>query len=57
MKMEKCKTCGCFLGFDMGQEGDGDYVCNNKNCKSNVDDRQLWYPNHHDLIGSIPNAD
>lgn len=40
---ERCKTCGCFLGFDMGPEGDGDYVCNNRNCKSNTQDYRVNY--------------
>jgi hypothetical protein len=31
MERERCKSCGCFLAFDMEQEGDGDFVCNNPN--------------------------
>jgi len=40
---ERCKGCGCFLSFAMGQEGDGDFVCNNPKCKSNTDDYRVNY--------------
>lgn len=43
---ERCKYCGAFMGFDMGQEGDGDFVCNNKKCKSNLND---WRANYEEV--------
>ena len=41
----RCKQCGCWLGFDMGQEGDGDFSCHNKNCRVNTED----YRNNFDI--------
>lgn len=40
---ERCKCCGCYLGFAMGTEGDGDFVCNNANCKVNTEDFRSNY--------------
>lgn len=40
---ERCKSCGAFMGFDMGPEGDGDFICNNKRCKSILNDWRIQY--------------
>ena len=40
---ERCLGCGCFLSFEMGQEGDGDFYCNNPKCKSNLNDWRYSY--------------